>query len=302
MFLSLNTGTCVGLTRTAGSGKTTLIKSIMGMYGGDLEVPRERDFAGWRQSVSTSLERAPQALRQSDWLYPSKPYDCLFSSRKGRSADNRNAPNAHGAGQKASPKFGGWCFKAGELARHQTGDELLSRRTAWRNAPTDCDGLILGTRPLVCIGRWTNQRIGWSKSGSAAGTLMSYQNSAAILFISHDVEAMKALALFLMWWNTENHWNAGHRGAISSSSATVDKNALRKRPAIGEVDWKWTALSWGSLQELTMTLIETFCALDHASLIWEEGHSIAIMGEVRWERYINWLDDWSGRASHKGVF
>lgn len=24
---------------------------------------------------------------------------------------------------------------------------------------------------------------------------------------------------------------------------------------------------------------ETFCALDHASLIWEQGHSIAIMGE-----------------------
>ena len=24
---------------------------------------------------------------------------------------------------------------------------------------------------------------------------------------------------------------------------------------------------------------ETFCALDHASLVWEQGHSIAIMGE-----------------------
>ena len=24
---------------------------------------------------------------------------------------------------------------------------------------------------------------------------------------------------------------------------------------------------------------ETFCALDHAALIWEQGHSIAIMGE-----------------------
>ena len=37
------------------------------------------------------------------------------------------------------------------------------------------------------------------------------------------------------------------------------------------------------LRQLTRTYYdaqgETFCALDHASLIWEEGHSIAIMGE-----------------------
>lgn len=29
---------------------------------------------------------------------------------------------------------------------------------------------------------------------------------------------------------------------------------------------------------------ETFCALDHASLIWEQGHSIAIMGESGTEK------------------
>ena len=37
------------------------------------------------------------------------------------------------------------------------------------------------------------------------------------------------------------------------------------------------------LDNLTRTYFdaqgETFCALDHASLIWEQGHSIAIMGE-----------------------
>lgn len=37
------------------------------------------------------------------------------------------------------------------------------------------------------------------------------------------------------------------------------------------------------LRQLTRTYYdaqgETFCALDHASLIWEEGLSIAIMGE-----------------------
>ena len=37
--LSIDTGSCIGLTGASGSGKTTLIKSIMGMYGGDLEIP-----------------------------------------------------------------------------------------------------------------------------------------------------------------------------------------------------------------------------------------------------------------------
>ena len=38
--LSIDEGTCIGLTGASGSGKTTLIKSIMGMNGGDLEVPQ----------------------------------------------------------------------------------------------------------------------------------------------------------------------------------------------------------------------------------------------------------------------
>lgn len=38
--LSMEGGTCIGLTGASGSGKTTLIKSIMWMNGGDLEVPQ----------------------------------------------------------------------------------------------------------------------------------------------------------------------------------------------------------------------------------------------------------------------
>lgn len=36
--LSIDEGTCIGLTGASGSGKTTLIKSIMGMNSGDLEI------------------------------------------------------------------------------------------------------------------------------------------------------------------------------------------------------------------------------------------------------------------------
>ena len=60
--LSIDGGTCIGLTGASGSGKTTLIKSIMGMNSGDLEIAQGQ-------------------------IYSTKPNDSVFPTRKDGTSD-----------------------------------------------------------------------------------------------------------------------------------------------------------------------------------------------------------------------
>ena len=85
--LSIDEGTCIGLTGASGSGKTTLIKSIMGMNGGDLEIPQGQILLDG-DNLLTQCEGAPNALRGNDWIYSAKPNDSVFPTRKDGAADH----------------------------------------------------------------------------------------------------------------------------------------------------------------------------------------------------------------------
>ena len=60
--LSIDEGTCIGLTGASGSGKTTLIKSIMGMNGGDLEVPQGKPKYVLADEPTSALDEANRDL------------------------------------------------------------------------------------------------------------------------------------------------------------------------------------------------------------------------------------------------
>ena len=141
--------------------------------------------------------------------------------------------------------------------------------------------LILGTKPKYVLADEPTSALDEANRDLLLELLREYQETAAILFISHDTEAMKALCPIT---------HVMEHGKIIETQATEQlfihpQQPWTKRFAEAachreEVNWKWTA---STVDNLTRTYYdaqgETFCALDHASLIWEQGHSIAIMGE-----------------------
>ena len=104
--------------------------------------------------------------------------------------------------------------------------------------------LILGTRPQYVLADEPTSALDEANRDLLLELLMSYQNSAAILFISHDVEAMKALC-------PVSH--VMEHGKIIETQATVElflhpQQPWTKRFAEAachreEVEWKWTALN-----------------------------------------------------------
>ena len=80
--LSIDEGTCIGLTGASGSGKTTLIKSIMGMNGGDLEVPQGQILLDGDDLLKRSAKERRGLCGENHRIYSTKSYDCFFSTRK----------------------------------------------------------------------------------------------------------------------------------------------------------------------------------------------------------------------------
>lgn len=145
--LSIDEGTCIGLTGASGSGKTTLIKSIMGMNSGGM------------------LQRIAMAL-------------------------------------------------------------------------------ILGTKPKYILADEPTSALDEANRDLLLELLRKYQKTAAILFISHDTEAMKALCPIT---------HVMEHGKIIETQATEQlfihpQQPWTKRFAEAacnreEVNWKWTALN-----------------------------------------------------------
>ena len=82
--LSIDEGTCIGLTGASGSGKTTLIKSIMGMNGGDLEIPQGQILL----DGDNLLTHSAKERRMLCGIYSAKPNDSVFPTRKDGAADH----------------------------------------------------------------------------------------------------------------------------------------------------------------------------------------------------------------------
>ena len=104
--------------------------------------------------------------------------------------------------------------------------------------------LILGTKPQYVLADEPTSALDEANRDLLLELLMSYRNSAAILFISHDVEAMKALC-------PVSH--VMEHGKIIETQATMElflhpRQPWTKRFAEAachreEVDWKWSELN-----------------------------------------------------------
>ena len=80
--LSIDEGSCIGLTGASGSGKTTLIKSIMGMNSGDLEITQGQILLDGDNLLIHGAKE-----REDDWIYSTKPNDSVFSTCKDGTPD-----------------------------------------------------------------------------------------------------------------------------------------------------------------------------------------------------------------------
>ena len=80
--LSIDKGTCIGLTGASGSGKTTLIKSIMGMNGGDLEVPQGQILLDGDDLLKRSTKERRGLCGKTIGFIPQNPMTAFFPHAK----------------------------------------------------------------------------------------------------------------------------------------------------------------------------------------------------------------------------
>lgn len=80
--LSIDEGTCIGLTGASGSGKTTLIKSIMGMNGGDLEVPQGKILLDGDDLLKRSAKERRGLCGKTIGFIPQNPMTAFFHTQR----------------------------------------------------------------------------------------------------------------------------------------------------------------------------------------------------------------------------
>lgn len=80
--LSIDEGTCIGLTGASGSGKTTLIKSIMGMNGGDLEIPQGKILLDGDDLLKRSAKEHRDLCGKTIGFIPQNPMTAFFPHAK----------------------------------------------------------------------------------------------------------------------------------------------------------------------------------------------------------------------------
>ena len=192
--LSIDEGTCIGLTGASGSGKTTLIKSIMGMNGGDLEIPQGQILLDGDNLLTHSAKERRMLCGKTIGFIPQNPMTAFFPHAK------------------------------------------MERQIIM--------ALILGTKPKYVLADEPTSALDEANRDLLLELLREYQKTAAILFISHDTEAMKALCPIT---------HVMEHGTIIETQATEQlfihpQQPWTKRFAEAachreEVNWKWTALN-----------------------------------------------------------
>ena len=263
--LSIDEGTCIGLTGASGSGKTTLIKSIMGMNSGDLEIAQGQILLDGDNLLIHGAKERRALCGKTIGFIPQNPMTAFFPHAKMERQIIETLRMHTGLDKKQAHAL------AENVLRQVN---LTDTKRVLSAYPGELSGgmlqriamaLILGTKPKYVLADEPTSALDEANRDLLLELLRKYQKTAAILFISHDTEAMKALCPIT---------HVMERGKIIETQATEQLFIHPQQP--------WTK-RFAELDNLTRTYYdaqgETFCALDHAALIWEQGHSIAIMGE-----------------------
>ena len=225
--LSIDEGTCIGLTGASGSGKTTLIKSIMGMNSGDLEIAQGQIL-----------------LDGDNLLIPQNPMTAFFPHAKMERQIIETLRMHTGLDKKQAHAL------AENVLRQVN---LTDTKRVLSAYPGELSGgmlqriamaLILGTKPKYVLADEPTSALDEANRDLLLELLRKYQKTAAILFISHDTEAMKALCPIT---------HVMERGKIIETQATEQLFSHPQQPWTKrfaeaachreEVNWKWTALN-----------------------------------------------------------
>ena len=242
--LSIDEGTCIGLTGASGSGKTTLIKSIMGMNGGDLEIPQGQILLDGDNLLTHSAKERRMLCGETIGFIPQNPMTAFFPHAKMerqiietlRMHTGLDKKQAHALAENVLRKV-----------------NLTDTKRVLSAYPGELSGgmlqriamaLILGTKPKYVLADEPTSALDEANRDLLLELLREYQETAAILFISHDTEAMKALCPIT---------HGMEHGKIIETQATEQlfihpQQPWTKRFAEAachreEVNWKWTALN-----------------------------------------------------------
>lgn len=242
--LSVDTGTCIGLTGASGSGKTTLIKAIMGMYGVDLEIPQGEILLDGDNLLKHTTKELRKLCGKVIGFIPQSPMTAFFPHTK--------------IGHQIAETFRLHASLDKKQALALAADVLqrvnLSDTKRILNAyPGELSGgmlqriamaLILGTKPQYVLADEPTSALDEANRDLLLDLLREYQQSSAILFISHDTEAMKALCPIT---------HVMEHGKIIETQGTEQlflhpQQPWTKRFAAAachreEVDWEWTVLN-----------------------------------------------------------
>lgn len=242
--LSIDEGTCIGLTGASGSGKTTLIKSIMGMNGGDLEVPQGKILLDGDDLLKRSAKERRGLCGKTIGFIPQNPMTA-FSPHAKMDRQIIETLRMHTGTDKK---------QARELAENVLRQvNLTDTKRVLQAYPGELSGgmlqriamaLILGTKPKYVLADEPTSALDEANRDLLLELLQEYQKNAAILFISHDTEAMKTLCSIT---------HVMEHGEIIETQPTEQlfinpQQPWTKRFAEAachreEVNWKWTTLN-----------------------------------------------------------
>ena len=242
--LSIDEGTCIGLTGASGSGKTTLIKSIMGMNGGDLEVPQGQILLDGDDLLKRSAKERRGLCGKTIGFIPQNPMTAFFPHAKMDRQIIETLRMHTGTDKK----------QAHELAENVLRQvNLTDTKRVLRAYPGELSGgmlqriamaLILGTKPKYVLADEPTSALDEANRDLLLELLREYQKNAAILFISHDTEAMKALCSIT---------HVMEHGEIIETQPTEQLFINPQQPWTKrfveaachreEVNWKWISLN-----------------------------------------------------------
>lgn len=242
--LSIDKGSCVGLTGASGSGKTTLIKAIMGVHSGGLEITKGEILLDGDNLLNHSGKERRILCGKVIGFIPQNPMTAFFPHVKiGRQVTETLQIHTGLNKKQAQPLV----F---DILRQVN---LTDVRRVMNAYPGELSGgmlqritmaLILGTNPRYVLADEPTSALDEANRDLILELLKAYQKNAAILFISHDPEAMKSLCSIT---------HVMENGRIIETQATGQlfshpNQAWTKRFAEAarhrkEVEWKWTALN-----------------------------------------------------------
>ena len=242
--LELSKGACIGLTGASGSGKSTLIKAILGMHREELVISQGEIVLDDENLLCKSPKERRLLCGTTFGFIPQNPMTAFFphvkigvqvmeTLRLHKGMDKRQA------GARMAEVLRQVNLKDVERVSNAYPGELsggMLQRVAM--------ALILGTRPQYILADEPTSALDEANRDQLLELLSQYRQDAGILFISHDVEAMKLLC------SVTHVMEHGHvietqptKQLFLSPRQPWTKRFSEAANHREEVDWQWTALN-----------------------------------------------------------